>query len=80
MVRGMSERPNKKRDDWITRAQARDKWFPLSMLAVAIGVYIAREGSLLKYSHGLIDSIFGILILAFIAWCLWPSSKDDQEE
>ena len=76
----MSERPDKKRDDWITRAQARDKWFPLSMLAAAIGAYIAREGSIFKHSGGLLDSAMGLFTLSFIAWCLWPSSKDDAEK
>lgn len=72
------EKPPKKRDDWITRAQARDKWFPLSMLAVAIVGYIARQGSLFAHSRGLIDNLLGIVTLAFIAWCLWPSSKGDD--
>lgn len=81
MVPAMSDRPDKKRDDWITRAQARDKWFPLSMLGVVVGVYVAREGSLLKYSHGWMDNVlFGILAL-FVVWMLWPrsaSADDDQ--
>lgn len=66
------DEPNKKRDDWISRAQARDKWFPLSMLAVVIGGYIAREGSLFAHSFGMIDNILGILAVLLIAWLLWP--------
>lgn len=75
----MEERPDKKRDDWISRAQARDKWFPLTMLAVAIGAYVAREGSIFKYSHGLIDDILFVVLLAFIVWLLWPSKKDSAD-
>lgn len=56
-----------------------DKWFPLSMLAVAIGLYIGREGSLFKYSGGLLDSTMGVLMLLLIAWLLWPSSKKNIE-
>jgi membrane protein implicated in regulation of membrane protease activity len=79
MLPAMSERPDKKRDDWITRAQARDKWLPLSILAAAVAAYIAREGSLLKYSHGWMDNVLFVALALFVVWLLWPSSKDDDQ-
>lgn len=76
----LMEKTPKKRDDWITRAQARDKWLPLSMLAVAIGAYVAREGSVLKYSRGTIDSILLVLFLLLMVWLLWPSQRDKADD
>lgn len=75
MFRGMSERPKKKRDDWITRAQARDKWFPLSMMVVAFVGVMSRNKAGPEWS---LDFVMFCAVVAFIAWCLWPSSRDDD--
>lgn len=52
-----------------------DKWLPISMLAVAISLYAARNSGLFTYSHGSIDTVLGVLALMLVAWLLWPSSK-----
>lgn len=57
----------------------RDKWFPLTMLIVAIGTYIGRNGSLFAYSGGPIDSALGVLFLIFLAWLLWPKQEDESQ-
>ncbi|MBB4103576.1 hypothetical protein [Allorhizobium borbori] len=63
---------------WIEKAQARDKWLPLSILAVAIGTFSARNGGLFANSGGLIDSTLLVAFIALLAWLFWPSSKSDD--
>lgn len=76
MLPAMSERHDKKRDDWITRAQARDKWFPLSMLGVALFGVLSRSRNEPGFN---LDFVMFCAVIAFIAWCLWPSSKNDDQ-
>lgn len=75
----MSDRPNEKRNGWLSRVQARDKWLPLGMLGAAAGAYIAREGSLFRYSHGWLDNILFVVLCAVVVWLLWPNKRDEAE-
>lgn len=66
-----------KKDDWISRAQARDKWFPLTMLGVATAGVVARTTNTVEFS---LDFVTFCAFIALIAWLLWPSKKDSADQ
>jgi hypothetical protein len=58
----------------------RDKWLPISMLAVALALYASRHGGLFQYSQGTADAIMAVIALVLVGVLLWPSKKTNDRD
>ena len=72
-----SSTDNRKEDGFIARAQKRDKWLPLSILAVAVVSVMSRNTKPMGFN---LDFIAFCAFLVLIAWLLWPSTQDGAGE
>lgn len=57
------------------RKRVIDKWYPLTILVVAIVLVFARDRVPFEHVGGILDGAMLVAVTALIVWLVWPRAK-----